>query len=475
MSGTRRELHLGLMFWATGTHTAGWRYPGARADGAFDIGFIQEVTRLVEAAKFDFLFLGDRLATDPALAKTNPAQMSRMEPFTVASALAAATSHIGIAVTANPTYYDPYTVARLTASLDHLSRGRAAWNLVTGADGAAAYNFSRDGHWDTEKRYDWADEFVDVVRALWDSWEDDAFTRDKTGGRYIDQTKLHTIDHVGEHFSVKGPLNVARPPQGQVILLHAGTSDRSRELGAREADVIFAGQPDLESAKEYYADVKARAARYGRTADEIQILPGLSVVVAPTTTEAVRIYDRLNSLVPLDPAHETVDSVRFGGLGQGLKRNLASVSQVLGVDVTGYGIDDPVSREVFDSSAPAGRKVFAGITETTRRTVAGAPPITYFDLINGITVGSRTVVGNPVEVADHIQRWFEEGAADGFNIFPDFVPGSVQAFTELVVPELQRRGLFRTEYAGTTFRDHLGLERPGNRHDNRRPLLSEPN
>ncbi|NUP27741.1 MAG: LLM class flavin-dependent oxidoreductase, partial [Nocardia sp.] len=268
---------------------------------------------------------------------------------------------------------------------------------------------------------------------------------------------------------------VARPPQGQVILLHAGTSDRSRELGAREADVIFAGQPDLDSAKEYYADVKARAARYGRAADEIRILPGLSVVVAPTTAAAVEIYDRLNSLVPLDPEHETVDSVRFGGLGQGLKRNLASVSQVLEVEVSGHGVHDPVSREVFDAAAPAGRKIFAGITETTRRTVGGAAPITYFDLINGITVGSRTVVGNPIEVADHIQRWFEEGAADGFNIFPDFVPGSVQAFTELVVPELQRRGLFRTEYPGTTFRDHLGLERPANRHRERAPLLPEPN
>ncbi|WP_019925065.1 NtaA/DmoA family FMN-dependent monooxygenase [Nocardia sp. BMG111209] len=463
MSEPQRELHLGLMFWATGTHTAGWRYPGAKADGAFDIAFIQEVTRLVEAAKFDFLFLGDRLATDPALAKTNPAQMSRMEPFTVAAAIAAATSHIGIAVTANPTYYDPYTVARLLGSLDHLSGGRAAWNLVTGADGAAAHNFSRDAHWDTEKRYDWADEFVDVVRDLWDSTEDDAFPRDKVGGRFLDESKLHTIDHVGEHFSVRGPLNVARPPQGQVVLLHAGTSDRSRELGAREADVIFAGQPNLEAAQEYYADVKARAARYGRTDHDIRILPGLSVVVGATTAAAVEVYDRLNALLPLDPEGEVVDTVRFGGLGQGLKRNLASVSRVLGVDVTGYGHHDPVPRAIFDTSGPEGRKVFAGITETTRRTVAGPEPITFFDLINGITVGTRTVVGDAVEVADHIQYWFEERAADGFNIFPDFVPGSVRAFTELVVPELQRRKLFRTEYPGTTFRDHLGLARPAAR------------
>ncbi|MFZ2174523.1 MAG: NtaA/DmoA family FMN-dependent monooxygenase [Rhodococcus sp. (in: high G+C Gram-positive bacteria)] len=463
MSEPQRELHFGLMFWATGTHTAGWRYPGAKADGAYDIEFIQDVTRLVEEAKFDFLFLGDRLATDPKLAKTNPAQMSRMEPFTVASALAAATSHIGIVVTANPTYYDPFTIARLTASLDHLSGGRAAWNLVTGADGAAAFNFSRDAHWDTDKRYDWAEEFVDVVRALWDSWDDDAFLRDKTSGRYIDETKLHAIDHVGQHFSVRGPLNVARPPQGQVVLLHAGTSDRSRDLGAREADVIFAGQPSLEAAKEYYADVKERAAKYGRTEHDIQILPGLSVVVAPTTEEAVEVYDRLNSLLPLDPEGETVDSVRFGGLGEALKRNLATVSQVLGVDVTGHGYHDPVSAEVFDRSGREGRKIFEGITKTTRRTVQGASPITYLDLINGITVGFGTVVGNAVEVADHIQYWFEERAADGFNIFPDFVPGSVQAFTELVIPELQRRGLYRTEYGGTTFRAHLGLQRPANR------------
>jgi alkanesulfonate monooxygenase SsuD/methylene tetrahydromethanopterin reductase-like flavin-dependent oxidoreductase (luciferase family) len=190
-----RELHFGLMFWATGTHSAGWRYPGSRADGAYDIEFIQENTKVVERAKFDFLFLGDRLATDPALAATNPAQMSRLEPFVAGSAIAAATSHIGICVTANPTYYDPYTLARLLASLDHLSKGRASWNLVTGADAIAAANFSRDEHWETEKRYDWADEFVDAVRDLWDSWEDDAFIRDKETGRFVDESRVHAINH----------------------------------------------------------------------------------------------------------------------------------------------------------------------------------------------------------------------------------------------------------------------------------------
>jgi FMN-dependent oxidoreductase (nitrilotriacetate monooxygenase family) len=391
-----RELHLGLMFWATGTHPAGWRYPGSRADGAYDIGFIQDVTRHVEAAKFDFLFLGDRLFSDPALAKTNPAQMSRLEPFTAGAAIAAATSQIGIAVTANPTYYDPFTVARLLASLDHLSHGRASWNLVTGADAMAATNFSRTEHWETELRYDWAEEFLDVVRALWDSWEDDALVWDRDRGHAVLESKVHPVNHHGRHFQVDGPLNLTRPPQGQVVLLHAGTSDRSRELGAREADVIFAQGPDIEWSREYYADIKERAARYGRRPDEIHILPGLSVIVAETTREAMAIRDRLDDL--LVPVEETSD-VREGALGQ----------------------------------AHRPRQDDWGIT------------------------------GNPTEVADYIEEWFVTGAADGFNLFPPYVPGSVEAFTELVVPELQKRGLFRTEYSGSTFRDHLGLARPANR------------
>jgi FMN-dependent oxidoreductase (nitrilotriacetate monooxygenase family) len=397
-----RQLHFGLMFWATGTHPAGWRYPGAKADGAYDIEFIQDMTKVVERAKFDFLFLGDRLATDPAMAATNPAQMSRLEPFVAGAAIAAATTHIALAITANPTYYDPFTLARLLASLDHLSKGRASWNLVTGADAIAAANFSRDEHWETEKRYDWADEFVDTVRDLWDSWEDDAFLRDKESGRFIDPSKVHAINHHGRYFDVDGPLNIARPPQGQVILLHAGTSDRSRELGAREADVIFAAGPNIETAKEYYADIKTRAATYGRGPSEIQILPGLQVTVAETTAEANRIFDRLEELRPQPVAAVAGQKARAGALGQ--------------------------SERV---STPGASK--------------------------------RGLVGNPIEVADYIEQWFVEEACDGFNVFPNYVPGAVEAFAELVIPELQRRGLFRKEYTGTTFRDHLNLAKPANR------------
>ncbi|MEU6129527.1 LLM class flavin-dependent oxidoreductase [Saccharopolyspora sp. NPDC047091] len=443
---TARRLHLGLMFWATGTHPAGWRHPSARADGAYDIGFIQQVSRIAEDAAFDFVFLGDRLATDPALARTNPAQMSRLEPFTAGAAIAAATSRIGIAVTANPTYHDPYSVARLTASLDHLSGGRASWNLVTGADAAAAGNFSRTEHWDTDRRYDRAGEFVDVVRALWDSGAHGA-----------------PIDHRGAHFEVDGPLDVPRPPQGQVVLLHAGTSERSRDLAAREADVVFSGHPDFESAREYYADVKARAAAHGRDPGLPRILPGLSVYTGATTRDAVAEYDLLNSFLPLDEEERTAGPLHRGGaLGQRPRRNLTSVSRELGVDVRGHDPDEEVPAALADELDEQGRALLDQVRAHTHRDLSGEHRITYQDLIDGLGTGAgrASVVGDPVQVADFVQHWFDGGAADGFNIFPPHVPGSVRAFADLVVPELRRRGLHRDDYAGGTFRDHLGLDVP---------------
>lgn len=452
MSQAIRRLHLGLMFWATGTHAAGWRLPDAREDAAFDIEFLQHVTQVAERARFDFLFLGDRLATDPRLQRTNPAQMSRLEPFTTAASLAAATSRIGIVVTANPTYYDPYSVARLMGSLDHVSAGRASWNIVTGADDIAAANFSRTEHWETGKRYDWADEFVDVVKALWD------------GAPSVEAPAGVPLDHDGRHFRIAGPLDVPRLPQRHAVILHAGTSDRSRELGAREADVIFAGQPDIPSAQAYYADIKQRAARYGRGEDEIAILPGLTPIVAPTTEEAVAIYDRLNAFLPLDP-EEAAGEVRKGGLGRGRRRNLSALSETLGVDVRGNDPGAVVEPALYGQASEAGRRLIDETARRTRRSLTGAARISYRDLIDTAGAMGAIVVGNPEEVADFIQAWFDQRAADGFNIFPAYVPGAVEAFAELVVPVLQRRGLFRLDYEGPTFRDHLGLGLPGSRRD----------
>ncbi|GAB1813340.1 NtaA/DmoA family FMN-dependent monooxygenase [Mycobacterium sp. MUNTM1] len=449
-----RRLHLGLMFWATGTHPAGWRHPDSHAGAAYDVGFIQQVSRIVEDAHFDFVFLGDRLASDPSLARTNPAQMSRLEPFTAGAAIAAATERIGIVVTANTTYYDPLAVARMTASLDHLSDGRIAWNLVTGADPAAAANFSRDEHWNGDRRYDCAAEFLDVVRALWDS-------RDESAGQ------LTSIDHKGRFFEVAGTLEVARPPQGQVVLLQAGTSDRSRDLAAREADVIFSGHHDYESAREYYSDVKERAVAYGRDPDDLFILPGLSVGVGATTRAAVADQDLLNAFVPLDPEDEITGPLHGGGaLGQRPRRNLTSVSLQLGVDVRGNDLDAAVPASLEDELSEPGRALLTQVRQLTHRELSGPDRITYRDLIDGMGVGTgrASVVGDAKHVADFMQHWFDGGAADGFNIFPPHVPGSVHAFIDLVVPELRARGLHPEGYAGKTFRDNLGLAVPPNRH-----------
>jgi FMN-dependent oxidoreductase (nitrilotriacetate monooxygenase family) len=460
MSTPERELHFGLMFWANGTHPSGWRMPSSHATAPFDIEFLQGVTQTVERAKFDFLFLGDRLASDPAMQTTNPSQMSRLEPFMSGASLAAATHRIGIVVTANPTYYDPYSLAHMFASLDHLSKGRASWNLVTGADAIAAANFSRDAHWDTERRYDWADEFVAVMKKLWDSWDEPPAEADarniaarlRAGGR--------PIHHRGPFFTIEGPLDVKRPPQGHPVILHAGTSDRSRALGARDADVIFATLPALPAAQAYYADIKTRARKYGRQPHEIAILPGLSPIVGATTEDAVAIYDTLNSFIALDPEETPVQDVRFGALGGKGLRNLANASRVIGVDMGRQSPDDSVDPRVLAEANEEGQRIFAAISQRTRRDVTGPRRITYRDLIIAATGYNAELVGSPVEIADEIQRLFEAEAADGFNICPAYNPDQVEAFCDLVVPILQDRGLYRREYSGPTFRDHLGLGKP---------------
>ncbi len=461
MTTQKRQLHLGLMFWGTGTHPSGWRWPDAKADAAYDIDYLQKVTRIAEQGKFDFVFLGDKLATDPSLQRSNPAQMSRLEPFVAGASLAAGTSQIGIVVTANPTYYDPYTIARFFASLDHLSKGRASWNIVTGADPDAAGNFSRDEHWTADRRYDRADEFVATVKDLWDSWEDGARGAAENEAAF-DPARIHRLEP-GTVFSVAGPLDAPRSPQGHPVILHAGTSERSRELGARDADAIFTSHVFIEPARAYYADIKARARRYGRSAEDIAILPSLTPIVAPSTEEAVAIFDRLNSFLAFDPEDAIDGQGVFGNRGSARSRNLATASKVFGVDVTGHAHDDFVPPGTYEAANDDGRRLFGEITRLTRRRLEGGARITYRDLVIAASVHVPAVVGNPVEVADHIQHWFDNGAADGFNLFPAYVPGAVQSFVDLVVPELQRRGIYRTDYSGPTFRDHLGLPRPASR------------
>jgi FMN-dependent oxidoreductase (nitrilotriacetate monooxygenase family) len=469
------HLKLGYMYWANGTHPAGWRYPGAAYEGAFDAEHITKLAQIAEEAKFDFFFFGDRLATGLGYEFTNTSVLARIEPFTAASYIATRTSHIGIVVTANPTYYEPFNLARLVASLDHVTHGRASWNVVTGADGRAAQNYSRPEHGDPNYRYDRADEFIGIVRGLWDSWEDDAFIRNKETGEFVDGSKIHPLDHVGKTFSVKGPLNVARSPQGQPVLLHAGTSDRSREFGAREADVIFAAAATIESGIAYSQDIRRRAATYDRAPEAVSILPGLTPIVGETLEQAREIYDELNALILLD------EDIRFGGKGASFwdlsvsrpevrgeasemgTRNLGALSQRIGVDVTAIDPDSPITAELVRSFNPTGRYLLAITESRTGRSIGTGRRATLRDLLYSHIVGGHIVVGGPIEIADYLEAWFNAGASDGFNIQSAFVFDQFLKFTGLVLPELRRRGLFRDEYEGKTLREHIGLERPRSR------------
>lgn len=440
---SKRQLHLGLFLFSTGYHPAGWRLPESATDGAFDPKFLHRVAQRLEEAKFDFFFLGDALATSADMQHTFPSQMVRLEPFTMIANIAAVTEKIGLIVTANTTYSEPYTVARQTASLDYLSGGRLAWNVVTGMDVRAAQNYSREKHWDNAKRYDYADEFVKIVQELWDSWENEAFVRNKETGQFVDGSKVHRIDHVGEHFSVAGPLNVARPPQGQIPLLNAGTSERSRDLGAKQSSAVFTGQILLELAKAFYAEIKTKAAKYGRSPDEVFILPGLVPLVGRTSEEARAKYRELNSLLVTN-------------------YDVAPLSARIGIDLAAYPLDGPLP-DLSLSSLPGDE---ARWLVALAQKAEGREAITVRELFHYFAATSRghlLIVGNPEEIADQMAEWFEGGAADGFNICPPYMPGGLDLFVDLVVPVLQRRGLFRTAYEADTFRGHFGLSVPENR------------
>lgn len=435
-------MHLGFTIWPSGFHPAGWRLPEAAADGYANASFLRQMAQTAERGKFDFFFIGDQLVARPDLQHLRPNHVLRPEALTLAGFVAAATSHIGIVATVNVTYADPYAVARATATLDHLSEGRIAWNVVTGELDEAAANFSRKTHWDNERRYESAAEFVDVVKRLWDSWEDGARIADKASGEFLDPRLVHSIDHHGEFFDIAGPLNVERPVQGQIPLVNAGRSEASLEFGAKYSDIKFTNSSalGLDGAREYYRQTKDRLVAYGRAPESQAIIPGVVVYAAPTTAQAQQLYRRIHDLsnAPID---------------------LVALSDALGNDVAGLDPQTPIDR-------------VPGIAE-----LSGQPRIIVDDAVEqfgsqAITLRQlylsyhrrwnfREIVGDPVTIADVLEEWFEAGAADGFMIFPPYLPGGLDAFVDLVIPELQRRGLFRTEYAESTLRERFGLSRPG--------------
>ncbi len=434
-----KKLHLGAFMRPIGIHTAWWRYPGGYPDANFNLDHLVRFIRTLEAAKFDAFFMADHLAVMkmPMEALKRSATVTSFDPLTLLPALAMVTERIGLIATASTTYNEPYHVARKFASLDHISKGRAAWNLVTSGNPDEALNFGRDAHLDHPVRYARAREFFEVVTGLWDSWADDAFVRDVEQGLYFDPDKLHTLNHKGEFLKVKGPLNVARPVQGWPVIVQAGASDAGRQIAAETAEMVFGSSSSLEAGQKFYADVKGRMRTVGRAPDELKILPGAFVVVGGTEGEAREKKARLDALVPVESG-------------------LANLSVRLGTDASGFDLDAPLPEIPETNASKSGQ---AQIVEYARRT--GATVRQLAQKVGGYS--GLTFVGTPEQIADRMAEWLQAQACDGFNVMFPFVPEGLDDFCHGVVPELQRRGLFRTEYEGTTLRDHLGLKRPGNR------------
>jgi len=434
---SQRQLHLGAFMRPISIHTGAWRYPGAWPDANFNLAHIKRLIRTLEAAKFDAFFMADHLAVlnMPTDALKRSHTVTSFEPFTLLSALAMVTERIGLVATASTTYEEPYHIARRFASLDHLSEGRAGWNIVTTGNPETSFNFGSEEHLEHATRYEKAREFYDVVTGLWDSWEDDAFLRDVESGIFFDPAKLHTLDHQGQFLSVRGPLNIARPVQGWPVIVQAGSSDAGRQLAAETAEVIFGSAGTLEDGKSFYADVKGRMQALGRDPDHLKILPALFVVVGDTMEEAQEKRALLDSLVHYESG-------------------IRSLNIALGYDVSGFDPDGPLPEipETNASKSAREKTIALGRQGLTIRQLA-AQAGSYAGL---------AFVGTPQSIADEMQQWLEERGSDGFNVMFPHVPAGLDDFVNGVVPELQRRGLFRTEYAGTTLRDHLGLPHPQN-------------
>ncbi|PEQ10875.1 monooxygenase [Novosphingobium sp. PC22D] len=434
-----KQLHLGAFMRPVSIHTGAWRYPGALPDANFSLKAIQRFIRSLEAAKFDYFFMADHLGVLnlPRQALMRSHTVTSFEPFTLLSALAGVTERIGLVATASTTYDEPFHVARRFASLDHISGGRAGWNVVTTSNPDSSRNFGLETQPDHAARYHRAREFHDVVTGLWDSFADDAFVMDAEKGIYFDPARMRALNHKGEHFSVTGPLNIARPVQGWPVIFQAGASDPGRQLAAETAEAVFAAESTLEGSKAYYDDVKGRAATVGRNPDHIKIMPAVFLVVGDTVEEAQAKRAKLDSLVHYDSG-------------------IHSLSGMLGHDVSSFDPDGPLPDIPESNASKSSRRFMIELARAENLTIRqlAAKAGSY---------GGLAFVGTAKTIADEMQHWLEQGACDGFTTMFPYLPEGLEDFTGKVVPELQARGLFRTEYEGETLRDHLGLPRPENR------------
>ncbi len=441
------KMHLGAFFHPTGNHVAAWLHPDSQIDAGTNFRHYAEITRTAERGKFDLMFVADAVATrDGKLAALSrwPQYMAYFDPLTLLPALAAVTSHIGLCATATTSYNEPYHIARKFASLDHISGGRAGWNVVTSSNVSEAWNFGREQHFEHGERYDRAVEFVDVVKGLWDSWDDDAFLRDRASGRYFDPTKLHALNHKGEHFSVRGPLNVARPPQGHPVLFQAGSSDTGREVAARFAEGVFTPQHTLAGAQDFYRDLKGRMARYGRPPEALKVMPGLNAIVGQTKKEAEEKHRFLQEKIHPDVGLEVLSN------------------QLGNFDLSEYDLDGPLPDIDESHWALASQSSTRNIIRWSKE--EGLTIRQIYQRFAGAR-GQRTLIGSPVEIVDNMEEWFRGYGVDGFLFHPSHLPGGLNDFVELVVPELQNRGLFRAEYAGTTLRENMDLDWPKSRYE----------
>lgn len=433
---SKRQLKLGANLSGVGNSISFWRHPDIPVNASVSIEYYKQQARKAEEGKFDLLFIADGLYINE---KSNPHFLNRFEPITLLSTLAGATSHIGLVATLSTSYSEPFTVARQFASLDQISGGRAGWNVVTSPLEGSALNFGNGEHPDHSLRYEIAEEHLQVVRGLWDSWEDDAFIGDKEAGIFFDPSKLHALNHRGKHFSVQGPLNVARSSQGHPVIFQAGSSESGKNLAARSADAIYTAHETLEEAREFYRDVKARAAAHGRKPEELLIFPGIGPIVGRTEEEAERKYQEIAALVSIDQA--------LNYLGRYFEH----------FDFSQYALDEP-----FPDIGDLGSNSFRSTTDKIKQQ-AREQGLTLREVALLASTPRTSFIGTPEKIADLIQEWFESEAADGFNI-RTVVPNGLADFVDLVVPVLQERGLFRTAYEQTTLRGNLGLEIPSNRY-----------
>jgi FMN-dependent oxidoreductase (nitrilotriacetate monooxygenase family) len=442
MSQSPRQIKLGAFLMQTGHHIAGWRLPEAYTDDGQNFQRFAALAKAAEAAKFDTIFFADSVGVrnEDSASLHRTARSDHFEPLTLLSALSVVTERIGLIATVSTSFNEPYNVARKFASLDHLSGGRSGWNLVTSSGNGEAHNFNRSEHLQHSLRYERAGEFYDVVTGLWDSWDDDAFLRDKESGIYHDPAKLHVLDYQGEHFQVRGPLNVARSPQGWPVVVQAGASEAGKELAARTAEVIFVAHQTFAEAQDFYRDIKGRLARYGRQPDDLKVMPGIFPVVGRTLAEAEEKFGRLQDLI-----HPDVGLNLLSGM-------------IGGADLSGYPIDGPVPDLPETNGGKSRQRLLLDLARRDNLTIRD-----LYLRIAGAR-GHQQVVGSITQVADQLQQWFEEEGADGFNIMSPWLPGGLEDFIELVLPELRRRGLFRTEYEGRTLRENLGLRRPVSRY-----------